>query len=39
MGLFDKKETDVKVHIKRIEKVVNAINDGEHSTPINRKLD
>lgn len=27
MGLFDKKETDVKVHIKRIEKVVNAIND------------
>lgn len=27
MGLFDKKDTDNKVHIKRIEKVVSSIND------------
>ncbi|MBR3834293.1 MAG: AAA family ATPase [Lachnospiraceae bacterium] len=27
MGLFDKKENDDKLHIKRIEKVINSIND------------
>ncbi|MBE5953862.1 MAG: AAA family ATPase [Lachnospiraceae bacterium] len=27
MGLFDKKETDNKVHIKRVEKIVSSIND------------
>ena len=27
MGLFDKKENDDKLHVKRIEKVVSGIND------------
>ena len=27
MGLFDKKDTDGKIHVKRIEKIINSIND------------